>query len=54
MCYPRNLTSKEMDGYSKWKQELIHEDIREFGEEVKRDEKAYLFLYRMYLDYGKE
>lgn len=50
MCNPRRLTRKEMLGFPKWKKELHKEDIREFGEIVKRPPSAYQDLYRIYLD----
>ena len=50
MCNPRRLTRKEMYGFTKWKEALHKEDIREFGEIVKRPDSAYIELYRIYLD----
>ena len=50
MCVPRCLTQKEMLGFNKWKRELAEEDIKLFGEEIKRLHSAYLHLYSIYLD----
>lgn len=50
MCSPRRLTEMEMIGFPKWKMQLEAEDVKEFGEVVKRPLSAYHELYRMFLD----
>lgn len=50
MCIPRKLTLKEMHGFNKWVKELHEEDVKLFGEIVKRPESALKLLYISYLD----
>jgi hypothetical protein len=54
MCNPRRLTRREMFGFTKWKDELHKEDVKEFGEIVKRPSSAYHELYRAYLDSNRK
>jgi hypothetical protein len=53
MCNPRKLTRREMFGFSAWKRGMDKEDIKEFGEVVKRPLSSYHDLYRIYLDSNK-
>lgn len=54
MCNPRRLTRREMLGFTKWKRELEREDIKQFGDVLKRPLSAYHDLYRIYLDKEKQ